>query len=762
MQTFDIDQVSLAIEERPQQAGCAVAVCILAGAAWELPDEEGCAHLLEHVVCGTPGPDGLSEPVMSAGGTFDAWTSHDAMQFRAWFPATAVSAVMPRFLHALCALDLHDETLQAEKVRVIHETTPGATDPAQQALRQLLDQRYRNHPYGRSVQGRVDAIGRVSTGTLRAFRNRMVRRPRMSVAVVGPVPASVVFGLVRDALADLDGGEPLPTVLPDAPRGMGITDSVVIAGDVAHLALGLALPTIRHPDLPALERLSSLLSEPRFGGLNAWRLSSQEVRETSAITHLSMAGGTLVIRAVTGSDRVDEARKGLVAVLTDMLRCGPSTDALDAARAEAITDLLVATETSSGRAALMAHGLGVVNDPDFAIHTLQRALALTPERLVEAWQRHLRDPEPGGSAAAESWPKKPTASLRHAAATLPGVTSLDAARIRLAGGVRHEVPATNGLHALLATCLAHELTAPASTGPSRDLARLGARVGMDVGWDGLDVWVDAPRERLIEAVGVVCEAWRHPRLDSAVLSYERERLLHRIRSRVGRPRALVQVELCAMAFAGHPYGLDPLGSPEALVTFGVDDLRAAAHRLWDQGVLAEPDAPMRRSDGGVIRIEGPFAGCHVGLLWRVPREAGATRALLDALGVALEAGDQDVPGLQVRVMPLEKGPCVMLDVAVHDGDWQATLSAIGHRISSLLDGGPAVHSALAKAILIAEARHLKAGEAVHERARRDCEAIPRGPEPDPQSVVAAGRAILAEPPFALLLQPCPPLPIRKR
>jgi len=163
-------------------------VWVKAGAAQELPDQQGMAHFLEHLIfkgSGRLGPGEFDQLVENQGGVTNAATSYDYAHF---FVNTAVSQ-LPEVLAALGDLllgaELALEEIDREREVVLEEIRQAQDNPDWVAFQHLLSQIYGEHPYGRSLLGTPQHLRSHSATTLRQFYQHHYQASNLTVVVVG-------------------------------------------------------------------------------------------------------------------------------------------------------------------------------------------------------------------------------------------------------------------------------------------------------------------------------------------------------------------------------------------------------------------------------------------------------------------------------------------------------------------------------------------------------------------------------------------------
>lgn len=221
--------------------------------------------------------------------------------------------------------------------------------PARRAYRAFLETAFANHPYARSVRGRISTLQSVSADDLRAFRARRFGRDRLLVAAAGDIDASALQDAMRRAFGDLPelaSGGPAdlpPAALPQQPLRLfapiEAPQSTVVFGG----------PGIRRNDPDW--RAATVLMEIMGGGFGA-RLM-EEVRVKRGLVYGISAGLTELEAAVlvlgsasTNNTTVIETVEVIQAEWARMAAEGPTKEELEAAKAYITGSLPLALDSS--------------------------------------------------------------------------------------------------------------------------------------------------------------------------------------------------------------------------------------------------------------------------------------------------------------------------------------------------------------------------------------------------------------------------------
>jgi zinc protease len=148
-----------------------------------------------------------------------------------------------------------------------------------------------------------------------------------------------------------------------------------------------------------------------------------------------------------------------------------------------------------------------------------------------------------------------------------------AANLYLLGGTRQLTPATQGLELLLL-----EASERGTRKYPRDLLRtkmskLGSAIGVGAGVDWTTIGLRATTAGLDSTWAILADRLMAPRLEPAEVELVREQFVQAVRQRKDSPDALLDFLGDSIAYAGHPYALEPAGNETTLTSLTVADLQ---------------------------------------------------------------------------------------------------------------------------------------------------------------------------------------------
>lgn len=144
--------------------------------------------------------------------------------------------------------------------------------------------------------------------------------------------------------------------------------------------------------------------------------------------------------------------------------------------------------------------------------------------------------------------------------------SVVAANVYLLGGTRQLTTETQGIELLLLEATEQGTRKYPRDELRRKMASLGSAIGASPGVDWSTLSLRSTVANFDSSWAILADRIVAPRLDSAGVELVREQILSGVRQRAENPDALLKYLADSAAFAGHPYGLSPVGTEQSLTS----------------------------------------------------------------------------------------------------------------------------------------------------------------------------------------------------
>ncbi len=180
--------VRLALDPMPGLGSAAIGVWQRVGARWETPEQNGVAHLFEHMAFkGAGGRDArqFAEAIENVGGIVNAATGYERTAYYARVVGEHAPFALDLIADILFAPHWSPEDLEKEKGVVAQERGEAFDVPDDRVFELHQGALYAGQPLGRPILGDEATLAQVSVATLENFRDAHLSPERVIVAIAG-------------------------------------------------------------------------------------------------------------------------------------------------------------------------------------------------------------------------------------------------------------------------------------------------------------------------------------------------------------------------------------------------------------------------------------------------------------------------------------------------------------------------------------------------------------------------------------------------
>lgn len=480
------------VRERRVNALVGVDLWVRAGSREERPGEEGCAHLLEHLLFkGTArhAPGEIDMAIENLGATLTATTGPDFTRFTTTVTEAHLPVALALLADMIAGARLPAAELERERGVIQDELAQRETNPLELLLDALHMQAFPDHPYRRSPGGTREDIQARTREQLFAFYQRNYTPERCTLVLTGSITPQDATALAQRIFGPWSRHAP-PEMFPQpaparASRVSGITRATTLYRPVDRPYLGIAFPAPAASDADmacAGLVIAELLRADHQDLSDHHEPVTFQVRYTprkdpsllvlmTALPTRNAPPGQKPVIPVDAASRLDRLETVLRARIERLRAAPPARSDFNAARSRVLGRLLLDIETAAGYARALGHADITGGDPPEALRT--RLTRLTPDD-IQRFARHYLDPDL--QLTVRMFPSRPAAS--------PGATTKEASRRMPPAAPRRPLspqepalPACgrlpNAPHALALTCGTRLLLQPE---PHSDLVTVAAFV----------------------------------------------------------------------------------------------------------------------------------------------------------------------------------------------------------------------------------------------------------------------------------------------
>ena len=561
----------------------------------------GLSHILEHMLfkgTETRGVGRIEQEVQEAGGYMNAYTSFDRTVYHIDVPNTGAAIANEILCDIVQHATLPEAELDKELDVIRREIDMGQDDPGRRASRRLFETAYTTSPYRHTVIGYPDIFNELKRDDIVGYYRARYIPGNIFFVVVGDLDSEAAIDKIAEAFAKNKSKPSPPVLLPaeprqTAPREVVEEDSV----QLGHLHYSWHVPDVRHPDLPALDVLATLLGTGRSSRLY------QNVRERkglinsgSAWTYTPVDSGLFGMSAVVNADKFDDARGALLEEL-EQLKSGQVEPAeLNKVVKQFVSATLGTRKTMEGQAQDLGDCWISVNDLDFSDRYLEAVKQVTPEDFRRVAKEYLHEDNRTLYALLPQGAMPPVRSsaVNHASSPTQkfefpnGLRLLVKEEHRLPfvqmramfqGGVLAEKMGNSGITQLMAKLLVKGTGNRTGQQIAEQIESVGGGIDAYAGNNSFGISLEVLSADTALGLEVLTDVMLNPSFPESAL--ERQRVVQHAALKAQQDKVLLATFrlMRENLFGEQGYGLDSLGTEESLDTLSGDDLSIFHQRL---------------------------------------------------------------------------------------------------------------------------------------------------------------------------------------
>jgi zinc protease len=561
----------------------------------------GMSHMLEHMLfkgTTTRGAGRIDQEVQDAGGYMNAYTSFDRTVYWINVPSTGGRVAIDVLCDIVQNATLPEEELEKEKQVIRREMDMNQDDPARRASRRLFETAFIKSPYRFTIIGYPDIFNELSREDVyNYYRERYIPNNAFFV-VVGDVKAAEVFAQVQQAFSGAKARALPPSSLPQEPAQTAPRELIEEAPiQLGHFHLSWHIPDIRHPDVPLLDVLATLLGNGRSARLY------QEIREKRALVNSVDAWiyspgdpGLFGMSAVVNPEKFQPARDAMLNEVERLKRDLVPAEELSKVVKQFISSTLAARKTMQGQAQDFGSSWMAAHDLNFTERYLAAVKRATPADLQRVARQYFTSanrtmyallPEGTAPSVSEEQEALQTHEIQKFEFSnglrllvkedhrLPFVEM----RAVFRGGVLAETADTNGLTQLVARMLMQGTESRSAEQIASEIESIGGSIDTFGGNNSFGISAEVLSTDFQIGLDLVADVILHPSLPAAAFQRERQIQLAGVRAQQDQMLQSAGRAMRQALFGAESYGLDALGTEESLRALNVSDLDHYHRRL---------------------------------------------------------------------------------------------------------------------------------------------------------------------------------------
>ncbi len=554
----------------------------------------GMSHILEHMLfkgTKTQSNSAIAQKVQDVGGYINAYTSFDRTVFWIDVPKAGVTTALDVLADAMMNSTLPPEEYLKEQEVIRREFAMGFDDPDRMVTQLMFSTAYQRHPYRLPVIGQLEVYNQLTQQQVMDYYKSRYVPNNLTFIVVGDVDAAKV----RQQLADFFKAYPerslKPVFVPGEPPQLGRRDAhQEFQTELTRLALAWHVPEVTHPDVPALDLLSSILGEGRSSRLY------RRVRDESGLAY-SVASysytpgdpGVLGLDATVDPDKREAVQDLMLKIVDEIRQGGVTPDELSKAKKLSLSHHLGSLTTMRGQASDIGSNWLLTRNLDFSRDYLDAVQRVTVADIKRVAAKYLINDNltvvslnPKGSlAAAKAATKEAPVAAIQKFELANGLRLLVREDPRLPlvamtavfrGGLLAEDAADNGLTKLMSRCLLKGTKTRTAEQISQQIEAVGGAISSDAGNNSFSVTVDVTRPDLKLGVDILSDVLLNATMPEKAVAREKEVQIAAIKQEEEQLTTVARNIMREALFPNHPYALRSRGSEQSVHQLTPKDL----------------------------------------------------------------------------------------------------------------------------------------------------------------------------------------------
>jgi len=546
----------------------------------------GLSHILEHMLfkgTKTRTTNAIAQKIQDVGGYINAYTSFDRTAFWIDLPMHGLTAALDVLSDAMMNSTLPPEEYLKEQEVIRREFAMGLDDPDRMTGLLLFATAFQKHPYRLPVIGQMEIYNQLTQEQVMQYYKTRYVPNNLTFIVAGDVDPEKVHQQLADFFKAYPEKSLKPIFIPEEPPQLGRREvHNEFATELTRLSLAWHIPQVTHPDVPALDLLSTILGDGRSSRL--YRRVREEAGlalAVSAFSHTPCDPGLLGVGAPVHPKKREAPQHLILQIIGEVKQAGVTMDELMKAKKISLSHHLDALATMRGQASDIGGNWLLTRNLNFSRDYLAAVQKVTLDDIRRAAGKYLVDANltvvslnPKGSLVAKGEGAQPVKAgevqkfelsnglriLVREDARLPLISMTAVFR----SGLLAETPQTNGITRLTAKVLLKGTKTRTAEQIANQIEAVGGSIGSDAGNNSCSFSVHITKPDLKLGVDLLSDVLLNATMPEQAVAREKEVQLAGLKEEDEQPSTVARNILRAALFGQHPYALRVIGSPDSV------------------------------------------------------------------------------------------------------------------------------------------------------------------------------------------------------
>ena len=546
----------------------------------------GLSHILEHMLfkgTETRTTNAFAQGIQNQGGYINAYTSYDRTVFWIDIPSKGVSTALDLLSDAMMNSTLPPEEYTKEQEVIRREFAMGYDDPDRMAGLALFATAYQVHPYRLPVIGHIEIYNKLTRDDVMEYYKARYVPNNLFFVVVGDVDAEKVHEQLETFFSKYPQKSLPPVYIPQEPPQLGRRElHKEFPTELTRLSLAWHIPQITHPDVPALDLLSTILGDGRSARLyQKLREEKGLVHQISAFCYTPGDAGLFGVDAVLDPANRETAEQAILELFDEVKRDGVSAAELEKAKRKTLSTHLDSLTTMRGKASDLGSNWLLTRDLNFSNQYLAAIQRISVEDITRVLHTYFDDKNLSVTSL------NPEGSLKQAEEKTEAVSAGEIQKFELPNGLRLlvredprlplvsmvaafkagllvETPKDNGVTRLFSKMLTKGTKTRNAEQIATQIESVGGSIGSDSGNNSFSVSIKVMQPDTALGLEILSDMLINPTFPDKEIAREKEAQIAGIKAEEEEVTTIARNVMREKLYPNHPYGLRNQGTPETV------------------------------------------------------------------------------------------------------------------------------------------------------------------------------------------------------
>ena len=560
-------------------------------------DRLGCglSHFLEHMLfqgCAAyPGQE-AADTVNRLGGQVNAYTSFDHTVYYLNLPSEHTETGLNILCSMLSSPEFPEKKFLSEKDVILRERDMGRDRPEYMLGEKLWKTVFQKHPVRHPIIGYHEKIEKVSREIMYEYYQQRYSPERAYFVISGDVEAQAVFDMIAERLSNWRHGNIYEPPLPEEPLQTGMrSNNCFFTDPLSRLAIATRIPSVAHPDIPALDMITAILGQGQSARLvKSLQFKKELAVGVGAFTYAPNFSGISAISATTTTEKMPELETALMGELDKLLLNGVTMEELEREKNQKTADYIRVLRSNSGIAGLIGDAVLSYGDPGMADQYLKLLKDLKPENILETTRKYfnkeqlniVRQLPAKNKVSKKIKGRKKTEKNAESSSLSSGAELItladksfplvDICLVTLGGNI-FENSENSGISRLMARLLTTGTKSYTEDKFNKLLNDNAIDLTVNSGSNSFYIRLNCMRDKLDTAVELLSSMLSEPAFNKKQFAREQHNIMQLLKSRSQNPDGAAIDKVYELLYGNHPHGLPRDGTPDSIGKLQISDIK---------------------------------------------------------------------------------------------------------------------------------------------------------------------------------------------